>query len=315
MNDPRSFRQLCGPVAVAPHAGEVREVGVVILGAVRVVPEHDRHVGQRLREHELTHLTNHGFALGVERVRINAQHLALEFVDVHRVERVGSQDAGTNVRSTRAGTQLEIVFDLLICPPPRGTGKRGPGGHDVFQVRQRVAFRRVDAGFFDKRQKRGPGADLGDIFTFRNVEQASGRGVGGRAVVRDGGGAQGQHVHHEVPHHPRGGHCEVQAGVFVRPVVQANHLVHVQNDSAVPVHNSFGLTRCARGVQDPQRMGELDWFKYWGLWGGGEFGKAVMGDRGGSARAFLSGEVCVRVWVGVAVTVDEDMVLHRGEHA
>jgi hypothetical protein len=53
MDDDAAMGRVLGEVAVVPHARKPGEVGVAVLLAVRIVPEHQRHRGERVAAHQL----------------------------------------------------------------------------------------------------------------------------------------------------------------------------------------------------------------------------------------------------------------------
>ena len=86
------------PVALAPHPGVEVEVRGAVARAVRVAPERDRHRGHRRGDHQLAELADRRFvALGVERVRVDAQARPGDLALVHRL----GEAARTPCRCTR----------------------------------------------------------------------------------------------------------------------------------------------------------------------------------------------------------------------
>src|SRR5581483_1845248 len=102
------------PVAVMPDARESFEVRGAILLAVAVVPESDRHRGERLGAHELTGLAADGPALRVERVDGHAEPAALQFAAHDRVPRIAEREARDDVRAARDRRRPLIALHRVV---------------------------------------------------------------------------------------------------------------------------------------------------------------------------------------------------------
>ena len=104
----------CHPVAVAPDVREAVEIGAVVLGAIRVVPERDRHGGEGLRAHQLARLAAHGPAGVVEHVHRHAEAQRLQLAPPDRAHGVAEGKAGDDVRAARDRSQLQVVLDGAV---------------------------------------------------------------------------------------------------------------------------------------------------------------------------------------------------------
>ena len=97
-DDARSVVGERHPVAVAPHARELLEVGGAVLAAVRVAPEPDRHRGHRLGDHQLARDARRAdLAVGRERLDRAAEEAAADLAGPHRLQRRGADERRADV--------------------------------------------------------------------------------------------------------------------------------------------------------------------------------------------------------------------------
>ena len=102
------------PVALAPHAGVDVEVGRAVALAVLVSPERHRHRRHRLGDHQLAELADHLVAVGVERVRVDAQARPGDLALVHRLGEAARHEPGAHVGPAGAVVQQQLGAELLV---------------------------------------------------------------------------------------------------------------------------------------------------------------------------------------------------------
>ena len=117
-----------------------------------------------------------------------------------------------------------------------------------------MAQARLQPGFFQGGEEFGAGAEHADFFRIDQVEQAFGAGVERRAVVQYRGGADRQHRHQPVPHHPAAGGVVEQAVLAVQVGMQAVFLQVRQQYAARAMDDALGDAGGAAGIEDIQRV-------------------------------------------------------------
>lgn len=108
VNDHAAMRGDLREVAMAPDAGKAREIGVVILRSVRVVPEHHRHGGEWPHADELALLRPHRPAMLVIDIHGNSQHRSLDLAAPDGRQRIAAHEAAADVGAAGNRGELQV---------------------------------------------------------------------------------------------------------------------------------------------------------------------------------------------------------------
>src|SRR5690348_18318755 len=103
-----------GPVAVAPHPQEELEVGFAVPRPVRIVPELDRHAGERLSTDQLARLIPDGPAGRIVDVYRHSQAACLQLAGPHRGDWISQRKAGNDVGPTADAREMQVLLDVAI---------------------------------------------------------------------------------------------------------------------------------------------------------------------------------------------------------
>src|SRR6185436_16261895 len=101
VDDQAAMLGFLAPVAVAPHVWILLEVRRAVLGAVRIVPEADRHRGKRPGADQLALLSLYRLARFVENLDRHPQSLGLDLAAPHRTGGVAEHEARDDVGAAR----------------------------------------------------------------------------------------------------------------------------------------------------------------------------------------------------------------------
>ena len=112
------------PVAVPPDARIDVEIRLPVPGAVRVVPEADRHARHRLGDHQLAELAHHRRAVARTRLDLGAEAAAGDHAGPHREQRRRADEAGAHVGAAGQRLELQGAAHVLVERPALG-GARG----------------------------------------------------------------------------------------------------------------------------------------------------------------------------------------------
>ena len=204
-----------GVVAVMPDAGKAFEVGGAILGAVRVVPEADRHRRKWLRAHQLAAVAADGLAGVVEDVYGHTQGAALNLAAVHGADRATAGKARHDVSAAGDGGQQHIGLDGLVYEVESVRQQRRSGGQHGSQLAEIDAVDRNERAFLQGGQIFGTRAEYRNALFLGDSPQNSGVGVERAAVVQNQRRADCQPADEPVPHHPAaGGEVEQSVGAL-----------------------------------------------------------------------------------------------------
>ena len=120
------------PVAMAPDAREVLEVGGPVLRAVTIVPETDRHRRHRLGDHELAgHTRRTDVTVRSERLDGAAEQAATDLTGAHWLQRRGADERRADVGA--AADRVDRHADDLADPAEAVGGQRRSGRADPAQ--------------------------------------------------------------------------------------------------------------------------------------------------------------------------------------
>ena len=102
------------PVTMPPDAVEMLEIGGPVFGVIRVVPELDRHGGERFQAAQLALPAADGPAFIIQNLYRHAKAAGLDFAGMHRLCRRAKHKAGNQVRAAGNRTELKRRADLVI---------------------------------------------------------------------------------------------------------------------------------------------------------------------------------------------------------
>src|SRR5688572_11376859 len=187
VDDEAAVLGLLAPVAVTPHVREFFEVGGAVLGAVRVVPETDRHAGKGLGADELALLALERLAVLVEDLDRHAEALRLDFAAPYRAHRVAEHEAGHDVGAPGDRRQADVVLDVTVDVVEALGKKRRARGKDRAEPVQAMRFLWLHARLGERVDELRRGAEMRDPFGFGEVEENLAAADEWRAVVEDEG--------------------------------------------------------------------------------------------------------------------------------
>src|SRR5450631_844083 len=137
-------------IAVAPHARETLEVRGVVLGAVGVVPETDRHRGERRRAYQLAFLLAHWLAVAIVDVYAEPQTTALQLATPYRARRAPERETRDDVRPARDRRQTKIGLDALVDVVEALRRERTARREHRVERAQRVVLARYQSRFLQR---------------------------------------------------------------------------------------------------------------------------------------------------------------------
>src|SRR5262249_19076516 len=115
VDDKAAMRRLGGEIAVAPDAGETREIGVVILAAVGIVPEANGHAGKRAAADELALVVDRcRLAVVGENVDGPAETRRLDLAAPNRADGIAENEARDDVGAAGDRGRAEIGLHLVV---------------------------------------------------------------------------------------------------------------------------------------------------------------------------------------------------------
>ena len=246
------------PVAVRPHARVAVEVGGPVATAVVVAPEPHGHRRHGRGDHQLALLPDHRLAVLGVRLDLGAQVAARDLARPDGHQRAPADEGGAHVGATAHRGEQQVGAHGLVDPvEPLGRQRRAgradpPQSAEVGHLARHHA--RLAAG---EEEGRG-GAEEGDALVGRHPPQGGQVGMAGVAVEQHRGGPHQQARHEVVPHHPAGRREPEEAVARPEVVVQGQHLVVLDEDAAVAVHDRLGEPGGPGGVQDVERVVERD---------------------------------------------------------
>ena len=254
VDDTSAVGQDLDPVAVPPHAGEVRVVAVAVARAVRVVPEAHRHRGHRLGDDQLAHLADHRLTGGAERLHRCPEAAARDHARPDRQQRARPHEAGAQVGAAGERTQDQIALDVPVDPletlgRQRRSGRAQPAQRGKIQL---TSGGQAGLGAGEQVGRAHP--EVADLLLGDDPPQGVGARERGAAVVGHHGRPGQQAAREEVPHHPAGRGVPEKHVPGPQVLVEREGLEMLQDDAAVTVHDRLGQAGGARGVQHPQRM-------------------------------------------------------------
>ena len=156
--------------------------------------------------------------------------------------------------SRRATGRAEALVEPVECL----RGQRRPGRPERLEPGEVPTRPRVDPGLHARGDEARGRPEARDARLLGQVPQRAEVGVPGVAVEQHHRRIGEQATVQEVPHHPAGGGEPEDAIVRVQVDVEVEHLQHLQQDPAVPVHDRLRQPRRAGAVQHPQRVVERD---------------------------------------------------------
>ena len=193
------------PIALAPDPGVDVEVRGAVALAVLVSPERHGHRRHRLGDHELAELTDQIVAVGIERVRIDAQARAGDLALVHRLGEAARHEPGAHVGAARPVVQQHLRPELLVGVQVALRGQRRPRRAQHPNAREVALAPGLDPGLAACHQVRGRHAHHGRPELLGEAPLLEQVGPGRVAVEHHDRGAQLEPGDERVPHHPRCG--------------------------------------------------------------------------------------------------------------
>ena len=129
-------------VALAPDAGEALEIGGAVAGAVRVVPEAERHRRKGRGADELAlDAGRRRAALGVAHLDREPEARSLDLAAVHRPGRVAEHEAGEDVGAARDRGEVQVGLHRLVDEVEGLRRQRRAGREHRPEAREIVAGR------------------------------------------------------------------------------------------------------------------------------------------------------------------------------
>ena len=151
---------------------------------------------------------------------------------------------------------MDVGFPVGVHVGEPLVAERAASGADCADRAQAVGVDGSESGPSHRVDELGRNPEEGDATVVDQVEQSVAVGVEGRSVVKHQGGSGCQAGGQPVPHHPTS-RREVEDAVSETDVALQAVLHQVfEQDSTGPVHDAFGPTGRARGVQDVEGMVE-----------------------------------------------------------
>src|SRR6185503_9453225 len=114
VDDEAAVPGLFAPVAVAPDVRVFLEIGRAVLGAVGIVPEADRHRGERPGADQLAFFTLYRATFLVENRHRHAEALGLDLAAPYRTHRVAEDEARHDVGAAGDRGQAHVVVHVLV---------------------------------------------------------------------------------------------------------------------------------------------------------------------------------------------------------
>ena len=241
------------PVAVAPDARIVLEVGGAVAAAIGVVPETDRHRRHRRADHELAELADHRVPGRIEGGDIDRERGAGDLAAEDRLQRPALDDPGADVGAAAADVQQHLRAELLIDPVVAFRCERRARRAELAD-RAQVALAQADPGLAAGHQQRRAHPHLRRAQLLRQAPLHLEVGVQRVAVEHHDRGSQQQRGDQRVPHHPRRRREPQEAVAGAQIPAQPAVLEMLDEDSAVTVNDRLRQPGRARGEQHAQRM-------------------------------------------------------------
>src|SRR6185312_6558074 len=149
MDDDAAMRGPLGEIAMAPDIVEALEIGAVIFGAVRIVPEFDRHGWEGAGADEFALLADNVPPFLVPDIDGHAERRSLDFTDPYRLGRNAEHEAGDDVRAAGNRGEMNVLLDALIDEGEAVGRQRRPRRRDQPDGGKVMRFDRPQAGFVD----------------------------------------------------------------------------------------------------------------------------------------------------------------------
>ncbi len=178
----------------------------------------------------------------------------------HRHQRAAAHEGRAHVGAAADRRHHHARPDPLAHPVEALGRQRGAGRPDRPQGRQvegGVGSGR-EAGLAAGHEEGGRRAEERHALLRRQPPQAGEVGMAGVAVEQHQRGSDQQAADQVVPHHPAGGGEPQEPVARPQVVVQAQHLVVLERDAAVAVHDRLGQAGGPRREQHVERVVERD---------------------------------------------------------
>ena len=235
------MRRALGPVAMAPCAVEVLEVGGTVLRTIGVIPERDGHARKRTCAHQFTGHADDGVAVRIPHLHRHAQAKALQFAAVDRQRGRAECKAGDDVGTTADAAQANAWRDRVADPVIRVLGQRTAGAVDHLQRVEHIVACRLLSQLLRHREKFCAGAEMRELFITSQAPEDTGFTLWNRrAIVQHDRRTDSETADQPVPHHPAAGRVVEHAAVAAQVTMQHMFLQVLQQRAAMPVHHALG---------------------------------------------------------------------------
>src|ERR1017187_7935237 len=175
-----------GPIAVIPHAGEPRPVGVDV--ALRVVPDAARHGRRRARADQVAFAGTHGSAVFIHHFGGHAGRGAAERAGLERLNGKREEEASDGFSAAgNIDDGTAAVAHAFEEPEP---GSFVPGLAGGTEQAQRGHGRRVSRGLAQDADGGGGDAEGRDAVALDHFPKAQGAGEIGRAIIHEDSAAE-----------------------------------------------------------------------------------------------------------------------------
>ena len=101
---------------MGPDSREAFEIGFLVFGVTRIVPEFDRHRGKRRTTDEFSFFLKNRIPLRIKSSGVHAEAFALKLSGIHREIRISSHETSDQVRAASNRHQWNSRMDFFIEP-------------------------------------------------------------------------------------------------------------------------------------------------------------------------------------------------------
>src|SRR6185437_10874127 len=151
-----------GPVAVAPHAGYLGEIGRTVFLAFWIIPELHGHRRERRGTSQFARLFAHRLAGIIENLDLHAEPAALQFAAIHRQHGIAERETGDDVGAARDRGQQHAFLHITVDVVKTFRRQRRTGRENGFQAGEFVRLARLHAHFGGGVDPFGAGAEDAD---------------------------------------------------------------------------------------------------------------------------------------------------------
>ena len=114
MNDNAAVLSRLSEVALVPKTRKAREVGALILLAIRIIPKADRHGGKGVTADKFALVAADRPARVVDNVDVEPERGPLDLSAPHGLRGITKDETTADVRSTRDGGQMDVALYRVV---------------------------------------------------------------------------------------------------------------------------------------------------------------------------------------------------------